>query len=351
MGEATFREIMRQGDTWRETLASLDQGIGQEELDTLKNASCIYFTGCGSSYYLALAAQAIWQWTVGRLARGLPCSEVFTFGELFFPKTEGVDHRQELVVFSRSGKTTEAVMAAEAFRTLGLGKIVAISCYPESALVAGADMAVTTPAAREESTVMTSSFTSMLLTIQALAARITSNARMRDELKAIPDVFDLDIKAVCALIEEVISRGDLEKFVCLGSGPFYGIACEGMLKVKEMALAHSEAYHVLEFRHGPMSIVDEKTLIVLFSSVRGRAYEARLASEMRRLGARVLLVTAGSEPGGDDADYIVRFRRPFDEAVLPTLYAPVGQLLGFYQAVRKGLDPDHPRNLNQVVTL
>ena len=55
----------------------------------------------------------------------------------------------------------------------------------------------------------------------------------------------------------------INKFFFLGSDALYGIACEAMLKMKEMSLAYSEAYHTLEFRHGPMSMVDGADSLVI----------------------------------------------------------------------------------------
>ena len=40
-------------------------------------------------------------------------------------------------------------------------------------------------------------------------------------------------------------------YVFLGQGPFFGVAQESMLKVKEMSCSYAQAFHTLEFRHGP----------------------------------------------------------------------------------------------------
>ena len=65
-----------------------------------------------------------------------------------------------------------------------------------------------------------------------------------------------------ALAQSIGADLDLDRFYFLGSGPRYGLACELSLKMKEMSLTHSEPFHFMEFRHGPMSMVTESTVIV-----------------------------------------------------------------------------------------
>ena len=59
------------------------------------------------------------------------------------------------------------------------------------------------------------------------------------------------------LAQSIGTAADLDRFYFLGSGPRYGLACELSLKMKEMSLSHSEPFHFMEFRHGPMSMVTD----------------------------------------------------------------------------------------------
>ena len=136
----------------------------------------------------------------------------------------------------------------------------------------------------------------------------------------------------------------------LGSGPRYGLACEAMLKLKEMSLTTSEAYHFLEFRHGPKSMVDEGTLVVGLLSEAAREAEVAVLREMKELGGRILVLTEAKD-GLDWADHVVCFQSDLPEVTRLPLYLPTLQLLAYYRAVGKGLDPDAPRNLDAVVQL
>ena len=113
--------------------------------------------------------------------------------------------------------------------------------------------------------------------------------------------------------------------------------------MKELTLTHSEPFHFLEFRHGPMSMVNEKAVVVGMLSDVNRLHEARVLSEMRKLGARV----AGF--GEKDAD--VEFQSGIPESLRGVLYLPVLQLMAFHRSLAKGLNPDRPNHLTAVIKL
>jgi glucosamine--fructose-6-phosphate aminotransferase (isomerizing) len=144
----------------------------------------------------------------------------------------------------------------------------------------------------------------------------------------------------------------IERFFFLGGGPLYGLASEAMLKTKEMSLSYAEAYYPLEFRHGPMSMVDGHTLVVGFLSDSGLAEELRVLQNMQGLGARtVALVEDIAALSGWLADHVVELRSSLSEWERGPLYLPMAQRMAYHRAVAKGLNPDRPQNLTAVVEL
>jgi glucosamine--fructose-6-phosphate aminotransferase (isomerizing) len=113
--------------------------------------------------------------------------------------------------------------------------------------------------------------------------------------------------------------------------------------MKEMTLTISEAFHFLEFRHGPMSMVTDSTLVVGFLSESNHRHELAVLQEMRDLGASILSI-------GEDGTDIV-FESGVPEPIRSVLYLPIMQLMAYYRAKAKNLDPDNPRNLSAVVQL
>ena len=145
------------------------------------------------------------------------------------------------------------------------------------------------------------------------------------------------------LARKVGENLDLDRFYFLGSGPRYGLACETNLKMKEMTLTHSEPFHFFEFRHGPMSMVTNTTAIIGMRSSVNASHEQTVLDEMQNLGGQILSL------GESDAD--VAFESHLPEEVRNVLHLPVLQLMAFYRARAKGLDPDNPRNLSAVIHL
>jgi glucosamine--fructose-6-phosphate aminotransferase (isomerizing) len=149
-----------------------------------------------------------------------------------------------------------------------------------------------------------------------------------------------DFEPAARLIGENL---DFDRFYFLGSGTRYGLACEVNLKMKEMTLTHSEPFHFLEFRHGPMSMVNEKTVVVGLVSESNFNHENAVLNEMRALGGKTVSI---GESGVD-----IVFDSGIPESVCGVLYLPVLQLMAFYRSLAKGLNPDSPNNLVAVIKL
>ncbi len=344
---STWHEIIGQPQSWRATLesfiaerATVEAFLEQAEFDR------VLVVGCGSTHYLAQTAAVTLARSTGIPAQALPSSELW-----LFPNAIPAG-RALLLTVSRSGATTETLWALERFRKAKTGPVVAVTCYPESALAQQADLALVAPDAQEQSIAQTRSFTNMLLLTQALGAVLARDGRALERLRRLPDALNDLVERVRDLSCQLGTDLSIERFFFLGGGPLYGLANEAMLKMKEMTLSHSEAYHPLEFRHGPMSMVNEHTLIVGLLSDTGLAQELRVLKDMRQLGARTLALTEEASAFTDwQADHIVELESGLGEWERGPLYLPVLQRLAYHRAVAKGLDPDHPHNLQAVVEL
>jgi len=346
-GQYTWTEITGQPEAWRATLkvftadwTALEDFLSQTDL------AQILVVGCGSTHYLAQTTAAVLTRHTRIPAHAFPSSELW-----LFPDTAPPD-RTLLLAVSRSGTTTETLRALERFRETHSGPVLAVTCYPESPLVQQADFALVTPGGQEQSIAQTRSFTSMLLLTQALTVPLTHDEGILEHLQRLPDALEDLVGRLGDLPQRLGTDQDIERFFFLGGGPLYGLANEAMLKTKEMSLSCAEAYHPLEFRHGPMSMVDEHTLVVGLLSDAGLAEELRVLEEMQGLGARTLALTEdGSAFSGWRPDHIIELRSGLNEWERGPLYLPVLQRMAYHRAMAKGLDPDRPNNLEAVVEL
>jgi len=140
--------------------------------------------------------------------------------------------------------------------------------------------------------------------------------------------------------------------VFLGQGPFHGLAREGALKVMEMSCSYSQFFHTMEFRHGPKAVVSPKTCLAFFLSETGISAECEVLVEMKKLGGKIIAVSNHApEAVRNNSDLVVElgFAGPETVTLWPAI-APA-QMLGFFNGIKKNLNPDAPVNLDRVVIL
>jgi len=346
-GAHSLEEILSQPQCWGDSLGDLRQKKTLESVaKRFGQATEWLFIGCGSSYYVALSAAATMARLTGLRARALPASEVLLYSEVV-PSGQGCVP----VLISRSGLTSEVLAAAEALKARGIPTL-AISCATGQPLEKLASETILLPRADEKSTVMTRSFSSMLMTLQALAAVVAKNDAFIDSLAAMSQAVAPLLPTLPEKIRAFVSNYDFDDYVYLGQGPFYGLACEGALKITEMSVSYAQVFHTLEFRHGPKSIVGPETLLVFLLSESGFEAECEALKEMKSLGATTIAVTNRTNEvvrAASDLFIDLQLNVPEFARLVPYLF--VGQLLGLHAGLKKQLDPDSPRNLSRVVVL
>jgi glutamine---fructose-6-phosphate transaminase (isomerizing) len=329
----TYDEIQLQTEAWAQAL-ELTRDLTLPKADGYQQ---FLFTGCGSTYYLSLGAATLYQELTGCSARAVPAGEL-----ALNPQTVLTEQRTLLIAVSRSGTTSETLKAVENFKADQRGDVVAISNY-DQVLSQLADVSIVVDKGQEESVAQTRAFASMYVAASALCARMAGRRDLVEAMGKLPEVGNWVISHYEAFAKEVGENLDFDRFYFLGSGIRYGLACEVNLKMKEMTLTHSEPFHFLEFRHGPMSMVNQDAVVVGLLSDEHRAQEVRILSEMKTLGGTAISLAE------KDAD--IQFESGIPENARGVLYLPVLQLMAFYRSVAKGLNPDKPNNLTAVVRL
>jgi glucosamine--fructose-6-phosphate aminotransferase (isomerizing) len=314
---ATEQTIFDQFSYWRKAAGALAP---------LPKAGLTAFVGCGSSYNLAMTLAATAN-AAGWQAVAVPGDEWTNRRGAYWAGTGTV----QVVAISRSGETTETVAAARASRAAGI-PVIGITVETDSSLAANSDRVVAAATDKREGIVMTTSASLMLqLGLQLAGHAITEAAIAAAEAL---------LRAVDAKVPAKL--GGHSHFVYLGSGAQYGVGVEGALKLMEMSQAMTQAFHPLEYRHGPISLVDEQTVAVLLHSADGLEAERKVAAELKAKGALVLSLGGPGELG---------FPVDVPAPLRPLVYLPALQVLGERVAQAKGLDTAAPRHLTKVVVL
>ena len=347
-GHFTRQEIFSQPEAWTAALKDLDQSR-QDILDfTVRHGfENIIFTGCGSTYYLSLAAAALTQEMTGLACRAFPASELW-----LYPGSSFTTGKTLLVAVSRSGETTETLRACQSFLDGKRGTLLTLSCCGDMPLAKMGGLNLVLPSGQEQSVAQTRAFSTLYLGTVALACLWAGRDELFASLSKIPEVGGRVLKTYYSLATELGRDAGLDRFFWLGSGPRQGLACELSLKMKEMSLSHSEPFHFMEFRHGPKSMVTSSALTIGLCSMVNGHQESSVLDDVKALGGRVLAISeTGLGSSSRSVKQEVRFGSGLDEAIRNVLYLPVGQLIAFERSLSKGLNPDRPTNLDSVVKL
>jgi tagatose-6-phosphate ketose/aldose isomerase len=267
-----------------------------------------------------------------------------------------------LVSFARSGNSPESVAAVDlADRCAVEVRHLAITCNPDGALAhrfetARNGIAIRLPEeTHDRSFAMTSSFSCMMYAALAVFSGVGTMAARIDRLaEAMQTVIATQADAM-----RTLAAARFERAVYLGSHVFKGLARESALKLLELTDGGIIAAYdsPLGFRHGPKTIVNDRTLVVIFLSNDGytRRYDIDLLEEIlrdRRHGG-LLTISANGEgmPAGVERILLPAMAEAEDvDLLFPFIAAP--QIFAFESSILRGLSPDKPNTsgtVNRVV--
>ncbi|MBC9716544.1 sugar isomerase [Streptomyces sp. TRM66268-LWL] len=293
----TAAEIATQPSCWRRAAEAAADFDGLP-----RPGERVAVTGCGTSWFMALAYAAL------REAAGQGETDAFASSE--FPVGRPYDR---IVAITRSGTTTEVLELLAQVR--GTTPTTAITGDPKTPVMDAADAVAVLDFADEESVVQTRFATTALAFLRAGLG----------ELEGVKSVADAAVDAELAVTEPLPDAVlSAEQWTFLGRGWTYGLALEAGLKMREAAGAWTEAYPAMEYRHGPISITGPGRVAWMFG-----ALPEGLAGDVARVGGH-LVARQEADPMAD----LIRAQR-----------------LAVALAESKGYDPDRPRNLTRSVIL
>ena len=345
-----YTEITQQREAWQQAVDNvLSAGDDLKRFVSEQQPDEIIFLACGSPYYLGQSAAMHWQRQLGIPARAVMGSEMFMYPETYLPIT---GKRPLVVVVSRSGSTSEVQWALDKYEQLYPGRTLLIGCTPGSPLAERIPQQIIMPAANEETIAQTRSFSAMYLATQLIASVISDQPPVIDALSAAPGQVDGIIATWEETIAQVMANDGLHNVFYLGSGPLYGIAQEATLKITEMSITEAFAYPFLESRHGPRSLIDDSTMVVGLFGQSSARYEKPVLDELRQESTPHTLALApaslGQIPG---AAHTLALDVDWPDSILGLAYLPLVQLIAYYRAITKNVNPDESRNLVQFITL
>ena len=330
---------------------SLDEfGLSDDEIKELKK---IYIVACGSAYHVGMAAQYVIEELTSLDVRVELASE-FRYRKMKLAKDSLV------IVISQSGETADSLAALrmakdEGVKTLGIVNVVGSSIARE------ADNVFYTLAGPEISVATTKAYSTQLIAAYLLALEF---ARARNEIDDEKYTALInEINTIPSKVEKILEDKDRIQWFAskligvkdaffIGRGIDYAISLEGSLKMKEISYIHSEAYAAGELKHGPISLIEDGTIVFALVTQQN-LYEKTVSNmvEVKSRGAHLFgLTTYGNYAMEDIADFTVYIPK-IDPLFAGSLAVVPLQLMGYYVSVAKGFDVDKPRNLAKSVTV
>lgn len=346
LGTLTHAEILSQPAAWRTAIDYSQRQAREWEGWLASPVDTTWFVGCGTSFYLARAAAMAYQTLTCEDARAVPASELLLFeaGYLLPDRT----HR--CILISRSGTTTEMVRVAERLSGRRGIETIAITLRDNTPFTEIVDRKVLLPEVFDRSVVMTRSYSTMLLLCQILAHL---RAGRKEALRTLDKLADAGerVLADAAGLADQLAAIPFRHYLFLAQGPLYGVAEEASLKMKEMSLSVSESFPSLEERHGPKSVVDDGTLVTVFTSQHTEVVETPLIQELAGLGASSLQIVENGVTGSQGNQHTFALNSGLSLWQRLPLYVLPAQLLALAVARRKGIDSDSPRALTASVDI
>jgi len=353
-----LKEIHEQPGVVSETLEGrihkgrlLEASFGHETTSLLDKTRHVQIVACGTSYHAGMVAR---YWLE---EAGVSCS-VEVASEYRYRKVV-VPEGSLLITISQSGETADTLAALRGSRDQGYVGSLAVCNVPESSLVRESDVCFMTRAGIEIGVASTKAFTTQLVALRllciALARRHGMSAQdeesMVEELHSLPRQIEVVLQLSDAIRDMAQDFKDMHNALFLGRGPFYPVAMEGALKLKEISYIHAEAYPAGELKHGPLALVDENMPVVC-ALPDDPLLEKVLSNlqEVRARGGELFLFSDQKVAIGLD-----RYRNmtlsDIHPGTAPIVYSIPLQLLAYHVAVIKGTDVDQPRNLAKSVTV
>ena len=336
-----LKEIMEQPKT---LLAAADQDsevFTSIALDMLR-ADQLVITACGSSRHAALVGRYLFSSVGKKFAEVVMASEFQYFAE-------SLNKNTLVIAVSQSGETLDVVEGVRLARQAG-ARIVSIINRPQSLLGELSHNVIYLNCGPEVGVAATKTFLNQVAAFYMLAFAMVHSFDMavdniRKMSRQVAKAIDWNTKTIADIAARYAGKND---FYYIARGINFAIASEGALKLKEISYIHAEGMPAGELKHGTLSLIEKGTPVLVICPA-DYTYQETLANalEAKARGAKIIAV---SDQDNEVYDHWIRIPR-VHELLYPLVTVVPLQLLAYYLALKRGHNPDKPRNLAKSVTV
>ncbi|MDR3077069.1 MAG: SIS domain-containing protein, partial [Synergistaceae bacterium] len=340
-----YEEIMNQPEALRKTfdyMKSLTPEL-KSSCD-ISAGSKVIFLGCGSSYCLAQSGSLAAQSAAG-------CNSLAVAGGDLLLNLDDYENLLEgavIIAPSRSGSTSEVVRAVGNAKRKAKA-VICVTCKERNELSKLSDIVLELPWAFDSSVCQTRTVTNLYLALLMLADAFSKTRAITARMDTMIGHLENFMSSSSENLNQIASM-DFDKAILLADSFANGIANEGAMAFIEIANTPALSYHLLDVRHGPMVIVNSKTLVLMMTGDRQPGLQRDLFDHLTSRQAKTVQFVSSGQPF---APAPFSFAYPADlsiaEGAIPFLY--MAQMIAYRSAVRRNIDPEKPEGLSPWIEL
>ncbi len=334
-----LKEITEQKFTIKKSIEQESELI-KKATDAIKKAYGVFFVGCGTSYHACVSASYLFSKVAKKHINVVLASEFRNYEHFLTDKT--------LVVgVSQSGETADLLDAIK-FAKKHNCKTMSIVNVMGSTLTRISDINIMMNAGPEICVLSTKSYTSQLAILTLLAYSTADKLEQGKELikKAsvyVNEIIDSNLDKLKDLANKLKHNHD---FFLIGRDLAFPSALEGALKIKEVSYIHAEGFAGAELKHGTIALIEEDVPVIVLTTNDTSDLIISNAMEIKARGGYIIGINSKNN---EVYDYFIKV--PSADNADPILMIIPIQILSYYLALAKNLDPDKPRNLAKSVTV
>lgn len=336
-----IKEMLEQPNVIKKTTGT-DISELEKAAKLIKKAKNIYIVACGTALHACMYGSYLLAHNNELNARPISAGEFPYFSHL-------IDKDDLIIAVSQSGETADVLESVKSAKEKG-AKILALVNVMGSSLMRIADQAILTKAGPEICVLSTKAYVSQMAMFVMLSSVLKNDIEKGKEIlrSAQNDILNIISDKSRAKIKKLAQKlSKLDNIYAIGRGFNYATALEACLKIKEVSYIHAEGFAGGDLKHGPIALVESGTPVLVFVGNDGSEKEiVSNAMEVKSRGADVIGISF--EDNSAFATFLPVKKNGIYTPISSIVYS---QLLAYYIALDKNLDPDKPRNLAKSVTV
>ncbi len=334
----TIKEIFEQPDTIL-VAGEEDNNKLDKIVEFIRDSDYVYVTGSGTSYNVSVIAKYLFSRFAGKKVEHVMASEMKYSSRYIIPNST-------LFAISQSGESAD-ILESVAIGKKKNAKILSMVNSKNSSLARDSIFSVGLNCGPEIGVAATKSFTSQMAILYKIADKLCDGCLAID-FKTVADSYSKILSNTIKIQELAKSLKDIQNIFVIGRGIHYPIAKEIALKIKEITYVHAEGIAGGELKHGPLALMDSSTYVIVINPD-DDSYVDNVSSvhEIKSREAKVIGISNKNDPNYDYWIQIPTIR----EDLYPLIEIIAGQLISYYLAIERGIDPDYPKNLAKSVTV